>query len=166
MATHGAVVAWRRGEDVFVDRRYSRVHRWRFDGGFEVPASSSPHVVRAPFSDPANVDPEEAYVAALSSCHMLWFLDLAARRGFRIDSYVDAAEGAMLTDAGGQDWIATVTLRPHIVFSGPLAPSAAEVEALHHEAHANCFLANSVRSAIETRGSFAFEPTGNAPEPA
>jgi organic hydroperoxide reductase OsmC/OhrA len=160
MATHGATIEWRRGDQPFLDRRYSRVHRWRFDGGLEVPASSSPHVVRAPFSDPANLDPEEAYVAALASCHMLWFLDLAARRGFRIDSYVDAAEGVMLQNAEGQDWVATVILRPHVVFSGPLAPGKADVEALHHEAHANCFIANSVRSAIETRGSFGYDGAG------
>lgn len=160
MATHGATIEWRRGDQSFLDRRYSRAHRWRFDGGLEVPASSSPHVVRAPFSEPANVDPEEAYVAALASCHMLWFLDLAARRGFRIDSYVDAAEGVMLQNAEGQDWIATVILRPHVVFSGPLAPEEADVEALHHEAHANCFIANSVRSVIETRGSFGYDRAG------
>lgn len=157
MATHGATITWQRGDEIFLDRRYSRAHLWRFDGGLEVPASSSPHVVRVPFSNPANVDPEEAYVAALSSCHMLWFLDLASRRGFRIDSYADAAEGMMLKNADGNEWIATVTLKPHVVFSGPLAPDDAAVEALHHEAHANCFLANSVRSTIETRGSWAYD---------
>jgi organic hydroperoxide reductase OsmC/OhrA len=160
MARHGATIEWRRGEEAFLDNRYSRAHLWRFDGGAEVPASSSPHVVRVPLSNPANVDPEEAYVAALSSCHMLTFLNLAALRGFRVDSYVDAAEGVMRKNAEGKDWVAAVTLRPHIVFSGPLAPGEAEVEALHHEAHANCFIANSVRSAIETRGSFGYDPVG------
>ena len=92
MAKHGAIIEWQRGDADFLDRRYSRAHRWRFDGGAEIAASSSPHVVRAPFSNPANVDPEEAYVAAISSCHMLWFLDLAARGGFRVDHYRDAAE--------------------------------------------------------------------------
>lgn len=156
MVKHGATIAWQRGDEVFLDRRYSRAHSWRFDGGLEVPASSSPHVVRAPFSNPANIDPEEAYVAALSSCHMLWFLDLAGRRGYRIDRYVDAAEGTMARDANGHEWVATVTLRPQVVFSGSLAPGEADVEALHHEAHACCFLANSVRSAIETKGSWSY----------
>lgn len=158
MATHGATITWQRGEEeAFVDNRYSRAHLWRFDGGLEVPASSSPHVVRVPFSNPANVDPEEAYVAALSSCHMLTFLHLATLRGLRVDSYVDAAEGMMLKNADGKECVASVTLKPHIVFSGPKAPDEAAVEALHHEAHANCFLANSVRSAIETHGSWDYQ---------
>lgn len=160
MATHGATIEWRRGDETFLDNRYSRAHLWRFDGGVEVPASSSPHVVRVPLSNPANVDPEEAYVAALSSCHMLTFLNLAALRGFRVDSYSDAVEGLMRKNAEGQDWIATVILRPHVVFSGPLTPEEADVEALHHEAHARCFIANSVRSAIETRGSFGYDRAG------
>lgn len=155
MAKHGATVEWQRGDQNFLDRRYSRAHRWHFDGGAEVAASSSPHVVREPFSNPANVDPEEAYVAALSSCHMLWFLDLAARAGFRIDSYRDAAEGVMTKNADGKEWVARVILRPHVLFGGAQAPDEAAIEALHHEAHANCFLANSVRSAIETEGSWA-----------
>jgi organic hydroperoxide reductase OsmC/OhrA len=156
MSKHGAVISWQRGEQDFLDRRYGRAHLWRFDGGLEVPASSSPHVVREPFSNAANIDPEEAFVASLSSCHMLWFLDLAARRGLRVDSYVDTAEGAMVADDRGRQWIATVTLAPDVVFSGPLAPDEAAVEALHHEAHESCFLANSVRSTIETRGSWRY----------
>ncbi|WP_332693178.1 OsmC family protein [Bosea sp. (in: a-proteobacteria)] len=156
MANHGATIEWQRGDQNFLDRRYSRAHRWSFDGGAEVAASSSPHVVREPFSNPANVDPEEAYVAALSSCHMLWFLDLASRRGFRVDRYSDAAEGAMAKNAEGKQWIARVTLRPHVIFGGASAPDDADIEALHHEAHENCFLANSVRSTIETQGSWLY----------
>lgn len=158
MATHGATITWQRGEkEAFLDNRYSRAHLWRFDGGVEVPASSSPHVVRVPFSNPANVDPEEAYVAGLSSCHMLTFLNLAALRGYRVDSYVDPAEGAMAKNADGKEWVAAVTLKPHVVFSGPKAPDEAAVAALHHDARANCFLANSVRSALETRGSWVHQ---------
>lgn len=157
MTKHGATIEWRRGDEAFLDKRYSRAHSWRFDGGLEVPASSSPHVVRAPFSNPANIDPEEAYVAALSSCHMLWFLDLAARRGYRIDHYLDAAEGMMARNAADQDWVATVTLRPQIAFGGTLAPSDADVEALHHAAHESCFIANSVRSTVETKGSWSYD---------
>lgn len=158
MAKHGAIIEWQRGDADFLDRRYSRAHSWRFDGGAEVAASSSPHVVREPFSNPANVDPEEAYVAAISSCHMLWFLDLAARGGFRVDHYRDAAEGAMAKNDDGREWIAHVSLRPHIAFGGQLPPDDAIVEALHREAHENCFLANSVRSTVETRGSWDYRP--------
>jgi len=160
MASHGATIEWQRGDEPFLDRGYSRAHRWRFDGGAEVAASSSPHVVREPFSNPANVDPEEAYVAALSSCHMLWFLDVACRRGFRVDSYGDAAEGAMAKNAAGKEWVARVLLRPHVAFSGEQTPDEAEVEAMHHEAHESCFLANSVRSTIEIEGSWAHRDAG------
>lgn len=155
MASHGATIEWQRGDQVFLDRRYSRAHRWHFDGGAEVAASSSPHVVREPFSNPANVDPEEAFVAAISSCHMLWFLDIASRHGFRVESYRDEADGNMDRNGDGREWVARVRLKPHVVFGGALAPGAAEVEAMHHEAHASCFIANSVLSAIETHGSWA-----------
>jgi organic hydroperoxide reductase OsmC/OhrA len=154
MTMHTANVEWSRGDQAFVDKRYSRAHRWSFDGGASLAASSSPHVVRPPFSNPANVDPEEGYIAALSSCHMLWFLDLAARRGFRIDSYADTAEGRMASNEAGKEWVAEVTLRPHIVFSGALRPSDADVDRLHHAAHAECYLANSVRTSVVTRGSW------------
>jgi organic hydroperoxide reductase OsmC/OhrA len=158
MVTHTAKVEWQRQGEAFVDRRYSRAHRWSFDGGASVPASSSPHVVKAPFSNPANVDPEEGLVAALSSCHMLWFLDLAARHGFRIDRYVDAAEGRMARNAAGKEWMAEVTLKPDIAFSGPKVPTDADVEALHHEAHAECFIANSVRSTVRTEATWSYQP--------
>jgi organic hydroperoxide reductase OsmC/OhrA len=144
-----ATVEWQRQGQPFLDNKYSRAHQWRFDGGAEIPASSSPHLVRIPFSDPRHVDPEEAFVASLSSCHMLWFLSLAAGRGYRVDRYTDQAEGLMAENEEGKEWIARVTLRPHVVFSGAGAPTGEAVEALHHEAHEACFLARSVRSDIQ-----------------
>jgi organic hydroperoxide reductase OsmC/OhrA len=148
MSIHTAKVRWERGEQPFIDNRYSRLHRWSFDGGAEVPGSSSPHAVRAPLSDPAAVDPEEAFVASLASCHMLWFLSLAAKRGFRVDRYVDEAEGTMAKNERGKLAITVVTLRPAVEFSGEKRPTRADLEGLHHEAHEECFIANSVRSEV------------------
>jgi organic hydroperoxide reductase OsmC/OhrA len=143
-----ATVSWRRGEALFTDNRYSRAHTWIFDGGAEVPASASPHAVRPPFSDPAGVDPEEAFVASLSSCHMLWFLSLAAKEGFAVDSYVDSAIGKMEEDAEGKLAITRVTLRPEIVFSGNALPSGAQIAELHHLAHESCYIASSVKTEV------------------
>ena len=154
MSIYTAQIDWSRGDAVFTDNRYSRAHRWRFDGGVEVPASSSPHVVRVPWSDPANVDPEEAFVAALSSCHMLTFLWLAAGEGLRIDSYSDAAEGVMENNPQGRQAVTRVTLRPQVLFSGEKRPTEADVQRLHHSAHEQCFLANSVRTGIAVEGSW------------
>jgi organic hydroperoxide reductase OsmC/OhrA len=148
MSTYTVNVAWQRGDARFTDNRYSRRHTWMFDGGFAVPASSSPHVVRVPYSDPNAVDPEEAFVAALSSCHLLWFLSIAAGRGFCVDSYVDNAEGVMAENAAGKLAMTRVTLRPHVAFGGERTPSAEEFEAMHHEAHAECFIANSVKTEV------------------
>jgi organic hydroperoxide reductase OsmC/OhrA len=154
MAVHTATIEWVRNDSKFTDNRYSRVHTWRFDGGLAVPASSSPHVVRVPLSNPANVDPEEAFVAALSSCHMLWFLNLAAMKGYVVDTYTDHAQGFMEQNASGKEWVSRVVLRPRIVFSGAKVPNDADVEGLHHEAHAECYLANSVKTSVETAGSW------------
>ncbi len=145
---HTAIVRWERGEQPFTDNKYSRAHRWEFDGGAVVPGSASPSVVRAPMSDAAAVDPEEAFVASLSSCHMLWFLGLAAVRKFRVDSYIDNAEGELEKNAEGVQWMARVTLRPAIAFSGERIPSADEIERLHHDAHHQCFIANSVKTEV------------------
>ncbi len=149
MSEHTATVRWQRNADAdFVRNRYSRAHEWRFDGGAVVPASASPSVVRVPLSDPAGVDPEEAFVAAVSSCHMLWFLSIAAAKGYVVDRYEDDAVGTMGKNADGKEWVADVVLRPRIAFGGDKQPDAAAIEALHHEAHAECFIANSVKSAI------------------
>lgn len=148
MSEYFATVEWRRNGAVFSDNRYSRAHVWRFDGGVTVPGSSSPHSVRVPYSDPAAVDPEEAFVASVSSCHMLWFLVLAVKAGLVVDSYSDEAVGVMEKNAQGKLAITRITLRPQIAFSGAKMPSPAEIDALHHQAHEECFIANSVRTAI------------------
>lgn len=151
MATYGAVVEWQRGDAAFVDQRYSRAHAWRFDGGVEVPASASPAHVPLPMSRADAVDPEEAFVAAISSCHMLWFLALAAKNGFRVDSYVDDAVGTMAKNEDGRMAMTEVLLRPRVVFSGERVPDAAALDALHHAAHDNCYIANSVRTIVRCR---------------
>ena len=148
MAEHTAEIRWERGEQSFLDNRYSRAHRWVFDGGLEVPASSSPHVVPLPWSDASAVDPEEAFVASLSSCHMLWFLSLAAKRGFQVDRYVDQAMGVMAKNAEGRLAVTRVTLRPEAVFSGDRIPTEDELHTLHHAAHDACFIANSVKTEV------------------
>jgi organic hydroperoxide reductase OsmC/OhrA len=148
MATHSATVIWDRAEGArFTDNRYSRAHRWEFDGGATVPASSSPSVVPVPLSDPAGVDPEEAFVASLSSCHMLYFLFFAAKGGFVVDAYRDAAEGHMEKTADGSQWMARVVLRPDVRFSGN-APDAAVLASIHDKAHHACFIANSVKTVV------------------
>lgn len=145
---HTAQVIWERGDQPFTDRRYSRAHVLRFDGGVDVQGSSSPHVVPAPMSAEAAVDPEEMFIAALSSCHMLWFLDIAARRGFRIDRYHDAPTGLLRENTEGKLVMATVTLRPEVTFSGDVLPDADALHDLHRLAHEECFLANSVKSLV------------------
>ena len=147
MSEHTATIRWQRNDDEFLRSRYSRRHEWRFDGGAVVPASASPSVVRAPWSDPAGVDPEEAFVAAIASCHMLWFLSLAAEKGHVVESYDDAPVGTMAR-SGGVEWVTDVVLRPRIVFGGDQRPDAAAVAALHDEAHHHCFIANSVKTNI------------------
>src|SRR5262249_57910543 len=129
MATYQATVVWQRAGAAFTDNRYSRGHRWLFDGGVEVPASSSPHVVRVPMSVEAAVDPEEAFVAALASCHMLTFLSIAAKRGFVIEAYRDEAVGDLTRDESGRWAVTVVTLHPAIQVAGERRPSRAEVEA-------------------------------------
>ena len=146
MSQHSATVHWQCDGD-FLAGRYSRAHVWRFDGGANVAASSSPHVVPVPLSDAGAVDPEEAFVASLASCHMLWFLDIAARRGQRVESYADDAVGVLARNAEGRLAMTDVTLRPRAVFAEP-APAREAIDALHHAAHEACFLAASVRTRI------------------
>ena len=144
-----AHVVWQRNpaED-FVKGRYSRRHLWRFDGGIEVAASASPSVVPKPWAHEDAIDPEEAFVASVSSCHMLTFIDLARRAGLVLDSYGDEAEGEMVKNAEGRLWMASITLRPNIVFSGERRPEPGELDRLHHAAHDLCFIANSVKTDI------------------
>ena len=150
MSEYTATIKWQRDGQDFLGNRYSRGHTWEFDGGVEVPASSSPHVVPVPMSVAENVDPEEAFVASLSSCHMLWFLAIAAKRKFIVDSYVDEAVGVMEKNADSRFAITKVSLRPQISFSGDIEPTRGELENMHHEAHERCFIANSVKTQVET----------------
>ena len=144
MSAHIATIRWSAspGED-FAKGRYSRAHRWEFDGGAVVAASASPAIVPAPWSDAAAVDPEEAFIASLASCHMLFFLDFARRAGVVVSEYGDAAEAVMAKGEDGKMRITRVTLRPRVEFGGA-APDAAALDALHHQAHEACFIANSV----------------------
>jgi organic hydroperoxide reductase OsmC/OhrA len=148
MSEHVAEVVWERGDAPFLDQRYSRRHELRFDGGAQWAGSSSPQVVPAPMSDPSAVDPEEAFVASISSCHMLWFLSIAAKHGFVVDHYRDRAIGLMGKDAHGRLAITRVTLRPDVRFAGTQEPDEVEVAAMHHEAHESCFIANSVKTEV------------------
>lgn len=148
MSTYTATIIWKSDSlDRFSKNQYTRGHAWEFDGGVTVPASSSPHAVRVPFSIEAAVDPEEALVASVSSCHMLSFLWVAAKGGFNIESYEDNAIGEMATTDTGKQWISKITLDPEIVWIGNI-PTAEELAALHHEAHEICYIANSIKSEI------------------
>jgi organic hydroperoxide reductase OsmC/OhrA len=149
MHEYTAEVSWARAPgESFVDNRYSRRHALRFDGGAELAGSSSPLSVPLPMSDASAVDPEEMFVASISSCHMLWFLGLAVKQKFCVDRYFDAAVGVMEKTAEGRVAVTRVTLRPEVIFSGERTPSHAEIEALHHEAHEACYIANSVKSEV------------------
>jgi organic hydroperoxide reductase OsmC/OhrA len=148
MATHTALITWNRTSEGFLEGKYSREHTWTFDGGLTVPASPSPAVVPSPYSNPANVDPEEAFVASIASCHMLTFLFVASRQGFQVDRYRDQAVGEMTKNAQGVPWVSLVTLNPQIVYNGDRRPTPADEERLHHLAHEQCFIANSVKTEI------------------
>lgn len=154
MAEHKATINWQResGSD-FLRGKYSREHTWTFDGGVKVPASSAPSVVPVPFSNPAAVDPEEAFVAAVSSCHMLSFLYLASKAGFEVGSYSDEAVGLMAKNEKGVPWVSTVRLNPKIAFTGSRTPSPQELEHLHHLAHEQCFIANSIKTDVQVNFS-------------
>ena len=149
MSTNFAEIKWTRGVDeTYIDNKYSRGHEWIFDGGARIQASSSPHVVPLPFSVEANVDPEEAFIASLSSCHMLFFLSIAANRKYVIDSYTDKAVGVIKIDIEGKMAMTKVTLRPSVVFSGEHQPAIEQLDEMHQLAHEQCFIANSVKTDI------------------
>lgn len=156
MSEYYAKVAWARGSDErYTDNKYSRGHEWTFDGGLTIPASSSPHVVPLPYSVETSVDPEEAFVASLSSCHMLFFLSIAAKNRFTVDQYIDNAVGIMEVDRDGKISMTKVTLRPEITFSGDTQPSYEQLEQMHHQSHEQCFIANSVKTEVTTEIVFA-----------
>ena len=148
MSEHLAPIEWSRDGQVFTDNQYARAHDWRFDGGAVVRGSSAPSSVPVPQSDPAAVDPEEALVAAVSSCHMLFFLGYAAKAGFVVDHYQDDAVGVLGRDERGKTSITALTLRPAVAFSGELQPDAAALDDLHHRAHRACYIANSIRAEV------------------
>jgi organic hydroperoxide reductase OsmC/OhrA len=147
-----AAVAWERDGARFTDNRYSRGHRWEFDGGVRVSASASPHSVPLPLSVAEAVDPEEAFIAAVASCHMLWFLSIAAERGHLVDGYRDEAWAAVGRGAGGGAAITDVYLRPRVRFAPASDPGASGLAELHHAAHARCLIANSIRAEVHIEG--------------
>ncbi len=148
MSEHKATLSWQRTGADFLKGRYTREHTWSFDGGVTVPASSSPSAVPVPYSNPAHVDPEEAFVASIASCHLLTYLYVASRQGFQVDSYHDEAVGVLTKNERGMPWVSAVTLNPRIVYSGAKLPTPADEERLHHLAHEQCFIANSVKTQV------------------
>jgi organic hydroperoxide reductase OsmC/OhrA len=152
VSEHKATISWAHTSGDFLKGRYSREHTWTFDGGLTVPASPSPSSVPKPYSNEAHVDPEEAFVAALSSCHMLTFLFLAMKAGFEVGSYEDEAVGTMTRNEKGIPWVSSVALRPRIVYAGERRPSAEDESRLHHGAHEQCFIANSVKTEVTVQG--------------
>ena len=144
MHEYRATTNWRRTSADFTYDTYNRAHEVKFGGGEVVPWSSAPEFK----GDADRVNPEEAYVASLSTCHMLTFLAIAARKRFVVDSYMDEASGVMEKNQSGKYWVSRVTLRPRAAFSGARQPSAQEMSELHHAAHENCFVGNSVRTEI------------------
>lgn len=155
MAEYVAEVIWTRNGQDFLSNRYSRKHILRFDGGIEVPGSSSPHLVPVPMSDAAAVDPEEAFVSSLSSCHMLWFLAIAAKQRFCVDRYFDKATGFMEKNLEGKLAMVRVILKPEVSFSGEKLPTREQVEKMHHQAHEQCFIANSVKTEVRCEPVYA-----------
>ena len=150
MSEYSAKLIWTRGKhEPFNDNKYSRGYRWEFDGGAVVQASSSPNIVPTPYSVEANVGPEEAFVASLSSCHMLFFLAIAGKQKFVVDKYLDNPVGTMEKGTDGKISITKVRLRPKVIFSGN-QPSFEQLTKMHHQSHEQCFIANSVKSEVVT----------------
>lgn len=152
MSEHKVILRWKSNSAEFLKGRYSREHTWTFDGGATISASSSPTVVPQPYSNPAYVDPEEAFVASIASCHMLTFLYLAGKESFQIDSYEDEAVGVMTKNEKGVPWVSAVTLHPKIVYGGAKRPTPEDEARLHHHAHEQCFIANSVKTEVTVAG--------------
>jgi organic hydroperoxide reductase OsmC/OhrA len=148
MSEHRAIVRWKRTGSDFLKGHYSREHTWTFDGGLTVPASPSPSIEPAPWSNAANIDPEEAFVAAVSSCHMLFYLMFAYQHGFQVDSYEDEAVGTMTKNERGILWISAIQLNPRVSYSGEKRPTPADEERLHHLSHDQCFIANSIKTQV------------------
>src|SRR5580765_3259515 len=153
MSTYTAKITWKsESSETFAKNQYSRAHEWSFDGGISVPASSSVHAGRLPFSVENAVDPEEALVAAASSCHMLSFLWVVSKKGFIVESYEDNAVGEMTKNEQGKEWISKITLDPQIVWDEK-KPTAEELAEMHHTAHEYCYIANSIKSEVVIKAS-------------
>jgi len=151
MSEHFARINWARADhENYIDNQYSRGHKWSFDGGATVAASSSSHIVPLPYSIEENIDPEEAFIASLSSCHMLTFLGIAAKKRYVVDTYEDNAVGVMVKGENNKLFISKVTLRPEVIFSGNKQPNIEQLEKLHHLSHEQCFIANSVKTEVVT----------------
>ncbi len=148
MSEYTAKIVWHRDGATFSDHHYSRSHLWSFDGGANIAASSSPNVVPVPLSNPAHVDPEEALIAALSSCHMLWFLAIAAQQTFVVNSYLDQAVGVMEKNLQGKLAITNIKLCPQITFTGSTLPTSSQIESIHELAHESCYIANSLKTLV------------------
>lgn len=152
MSEYKATIKWKNTGPDFLKGKYSREHTWSFDGGVTVNASSSPAVVPVPYSNPAYVDPEEAFVASASSCHMLTFVWLASRQGFQVETYEDEAIGIMAKNEKGVPWVSSITLNPKITYGGEKQPTQTELERLHHQAHEQCYIANSIKTSVQVKG--------------
>jgi organic hydroperoxide reductase OsmC/OhrA len=151
MAEYSAQVFWtKQDSERFIDNQYSRGHEWRFGGGSIIQASSSPHIVPLPLSVAANVDPEEAFIASLSSCHMLFFLSIAAKKRWSVEQYCDNAIGIMEENVEGKVAMTKVVLRPKVTFSSGTQPTLQQLEQAHHQSHQQCFIANSVKTVVTT----------------
>jgi len=148
MSEYKAIITWKNTGPDFLKGKYSREHTWTFDGGVTVAASASPSVVPPPYSNPAQVDPEEAFVASVSSCHLLTYIYLACRQGFQVDSYHDEAVGVMTKNEKGVPWVSSITLHPRIAYGGGKLPTAEEEAHLHHLAHEQCYIANSIKTEV------------------
>jgi len=144
MSEHKMILTWNRGEAPFEYQKYPRNHTWKFDGGHEMTATAAPVYL----GDPKNVDPEEAFVAALSACHMLTFLAIACKQKFVLDGYADEAVGHMEKNSEGRMAITKVELHPKLKWGGDKTPSADELDKMHHLAHEQCFIANSVKTEV------------------
>ena len=153
MSEYKAIISWKFTGPDFLKGQYSRAHIWSFDGGVIIAASAAPTVVPVPYANPAHVDPEEAFVASVSSCHMLTYLYLASRQGFQVDSYEDEAVGVMTKNERGVPWMSSITLRPRIAYGGGKIPTAAEEAQLHHQAHEQCYIANSIKTEVTMQGA-------------
>jgi organic hydroperoxide reductase OsmC/OhrA len=152
MAEHKAIITWNAGSGDFLKGQFTREHTWSFDGGLSVPASAAPSVVPPPLSNPEGVDPEEAFVASLSSCHMLTFLFLAYRKGIQVQKYEDEAVGEMAKGENGVPWVSRITLNPKVVYSGDKQPTRDEERQLHQQSHHYCYVANSIKAKVVVSG--------------